>query len=188
MPVKNILPILVIIISFSSFAQNRFIAGASFNIGFPSGSFADIATTGIGGSIIGEYAFNEKISSTLSVGYQNFTGEIPVIAVQGVMVDIFVNSIPVLAGIKYFFSKDFFGTLEAGAHFVKVNAHVSDLYDEEIYSTDYEAKFGGGIGAGYRNNLSDQSVFELSALYQVVEDDYNSFALRFGILILLDKL
>ena len=69
-----------------------------------------------------------------------------------------------------------------------MNANVSDLYDEEQYSTDYEAKFGGGIGAGYRNNLSEQSVFELSALYQVVEDDYNSFALRFGILILLDQL
>ena len=188
MPVKKILPLFLIFISFSSFAQSKFITGASFNIGFPSGSFADIATTGIGGSIIGEYAFDEKISSTLSVSYQNFPGEIPDIAVQGVVIDISVNSIPVLAGIKYFFSKDFFGTLEAGAHFVKVNVNISDLYNEEQYPTDYEAKFGGGIGAGYRNNLSEQSVFELSALYQVVEDDYNSFALRLGILILLDKL
>ena len=88
MLVKNILPLFLIFICFSSFAQSKFLAGASFNIGYPSGSFADIATTGIGGSIIGEYAFNEKISSNLSVGYQNFTGEIPVIAVQGVVVEL----------------------------------------------------------------------------------------------------
>ena len=188
MPTKIYLCLFIFLINISIFSQSRFNAGASFNIGFPSGSFSDLAQTGIGGSAIGEFAFSKSVSATLSASYQNFPGKGEGFAVQGEVYDFSVNAIPVLAGVRYYFSQEFFGTLEAGAHFVKVNANVSDLYDEEIYSTDYEAKFGGGIGAGYRNNLSDQSVFELSALYQVVEDDYNSFALRFGILILLDKL
>jgi hypothetical protein len=174
--------------TFSSFAQSKFNAGASFNLGFPTGSFSDLAKTGIGGSAIGEFAFSEKVSATLSASYQDFPGNSEGIAYQGKVIDFSVNSIPVMAGIRYYFSNEFFGILEAGADFLRLSADIYDVYSNEKISTDYEAKFGGGIGAGYRYRLAEPSVLEISGVYQIVEDDFNSFALRIGVLILLDNL
>ena len=185
---KFFLPLLLILISFSLFPQSRFNAGASFNLGFPTGSFSDIAKTGIGGSILGEYTFNQKISTTLSVSYQNFPGNSEGIAVQGKVIDFSVNSIPVMAGIRYYFSNEFFGMLEAGADFLRLSADIYDVYSSEKISTDYKTKYGGGIGAGYRYRLAEASVLELSGNYQIVEDDFNSFTVRLGVLILLDNI
>jgi hypothetical protein len=172
----------------STFSQSRFNAGASFNIGFPTSAFSDLAQTGIGGSAIGEFAFNEKISAILSASYQNFPGKGEGFAVQGEVYDFSVNAIPVLAGVRYYFLKEFFGTFEAGVHFLKVTADIYDVYSEEKISTDYEAKYGGGIGGGYRYRLAEPSVFEISGAYQIVQDDFNSFSLRIGVLILLDNI
>ncbi|HEY6625765.1 MAG TPA: hypothetical protein VIZ21_02310, partial [Ignavibacteriaceae bacterium] len=61
-------------------------------------------------------------------------------------------------------------------------------YSEEKISTDYEAKYGGGIGVGYRYRLAEPSILEISSNYQLVQDNYNSFSIRIGILILLDNI
>ncbi len=185
---KSIFIVLILFFSGYSFPQNKFLAGASFNLGFPTGEFSDIAKTGLGGSIIAEYMLDPNISVTLSAAYQNFPGNFGNVAVQGVVIDVSFNSIPVLAGMRYYFNESVFGTIEAGAHFFRVNADISDVYNSEKFSTDYEAKFGGGFGAGFRFKLAEASVFEVSSVYQIVEDDLNSVALRFGILVLLDKI
>ena len=188
MPTKIYLCFFIFLINISIFSQSRFNAGASFNIGFPSGSFSDLAQTGIGGSAIGEIAFSKSVSATLSASYQNFPGKGEGFAVQGEVYDFSVNAIPVLAGVRYYFSQEFFGTLEAGVHFLRVSADIYDVYSEEKVSTDYQAKFGGGVGAGYRYRLAEPSVLEISGNYQIVQDDFNSFSIRIGILILLDKI
>ena len=185
---KKIITLLIILLSTSIFAQSRFNAGASFSIGFPTGTFSDLAKTGIGGSAIGEFAFNEKVSATLSASYQNFPGDGEAFAYQGKAYDFSVNAIPILAGVRYYFSQEFFGTFEAGVHFLRVSADIYDVYSEEKVSTDYQAKYGGGIGAGYRYRLAEPSVLEFSGNYQIVQDEFNSFSLRIGILILLDKI
>jgi hypothetical protein len=177
-----------VLIGTSLFGQSRFNAGASFNIGFPTGSFSDLAKTGIGGSAIGEFAFSEKVSVTLSASYQNFPGKGEGFAVQGEVYDFSVNAIPILAGVRYYFSQEFFGTFEAGVNFLRVSADIYDVYSEEKVSTDYQAKYGGGIGVGYRYRLAEPSVMEISGNYQLVQDDFNSFSLRIGILILLDNI
>ncbi len=168
--------------------QSMFNAGASFNIGFPSGSFSDLAKTGTGGSAIGEFAFSEKVSATLSASYQNFPGKGEGFAAQGNVYDFSVNAIPVLAGVRYYLSQEIFGTFEAGVHFLRVSADIYDVYSEEKISTDYQAKYGAGLGMGYRYRLAEPSVLEISGIYQLVEDDFNSFALRIGVLILLDNI
>ncbi|MCW8804427.1 MAG: DUF3575 domain-containing protein [Ignavibacteriaceae bacterium] len=178
----------IFIITTTLFSQSRFNAGASFNIGFPTGSFSDLAKTGIGGSAIGEFAFSEKLSATLSVSYQNFPGNSEGIAYQGKVIEFSVNSIPLMAGIRYYFSNEFFGMLEAGADFLRVSADIYDVYSNEKISTDYQTKYGGGIGAGYRYRLADASVLEISGLYQLIEDDFNSFSLRIDILVLIDNI
>lgn len=188
MPIKFYLSLFIFLITTSIFSQSRFNAGASFNIGFPSSALANLAETGIGGSAIGEYAFNEKVSATLSASYQNFPGKGEGFAVQGEVYDFSINAIPVLAGVRYYFSPEFFGTFETGVNFLRVTADIYDVYSEEKISTNYEAKYCGGIGAGYRYRLAEPSVLEISGNYQLVQDDFNYFSLRIGILILLDNI
>jgi hypothetical protein len=186
---NKLLPIfLLILISTISFSQSKFNAGASFNLGVPVGSFGDITNTGIGGSIIGEYFVSNRVSITLSISYQNFPGDFNKFAVGGKTYDVSVNSIPLLAGARYYFNKNFFGILETGAHFFRVSADVSDIYNKDKLSTEYDTKFGAGAGVGFRYQLAEQSVFELSGIFNYVSDDLNSIALRAAILILLDKL
>jgi hypothetical protein len=184
---KYLITVLIILVNTVIFSQSRYNAGASFNIGFPSSVLANLAETGIGGSVIGEFAFSEKISATLSASYQNFPGKGDGFAVQGEVYNFSVNAIPVLTGVRYYFSQEFFGTFEAGVHFLRVTADIYDVFSEEKISTDYEAKFGGGIGFGYRYRLAEPSLLEISSNYQLVQDNYNSFSIRIGILILLDN-
>lgn len=177
-----------VILTSISFSQSKFVAGASFNVGFPTGSFADEANTGIGGSLIGEYFFSNNFSTLLTVSYQNFTGNFPEVAVQGVVLDASFNSIPVVLAGRYYFSEGAFAAVELGCYFFRLSVDASDLYEDNRYSSDYQAKFGGALDLGYRFNLSDQSAMEFTGAYQIVQDDYSSFALRLGILLYLDKL
>ena len=103
-------------------------------------------------------------------------------------IDFSVNLFLFWQELRYYFSEEFFGSFEAGAHFFRVTADIYDVYSEEKISTDYEAKYGGGIGAGYRYRLAEPSVLEISGNYQIVQDDLNSFSLRIGVLILLDNI
>lgn len=93
--------LLIFLLTISLYSQSRFNAGASFNIGFPAASFSDLTETGIGGSAIGEFAFSEYVSVTLSASYQNFPGKREGFAVEGEVYDFSVNAIPVLAGVRY---------------------------------------------------------------------------------------
>ena len=188
MSMKYFITVLIILVNTMIFSQSRFNVGASFNVGFPSGLLADLAQTGIGGSAIGEFAFSEKVSAILSASYQNFPGKSDGFAIQGKVIDFSVNSIPILAGVRYYFSPEFFGVVEAGVNFLRVSADIYEVYSEEKVSTDYEAKYCGGIGVGYRYKLAEPSVLEISGNYQLVQDNFNSFSIRVGILILLDNI
>ena len=169
-------------------SQNNFLAGASFNVGFPTGSFSNSAETGIGGSIIGEYFFKNNFSALLSVSYQNYPGNFPEVAVQGVVLDASFNSIPIVAAGRYYFAEGAFTAIELGCYFIRLSVDASDLYNDESYSNDYQAKFGGAVDVGYRFNLSEQSAMEFTGAYQLVQDDFNSFNLRLGIMLYLDKI
>lgn len=171
-----------------TFSQSGFSAGASFNIAFPVGDFNNIAKTGIGGSLIAEYGFSEHFSATFSLSLQNFNSNLPTFAVEGSTVDLSITSIPVLLGARYYFTPDFFLLAEAGTHFFKVNADISDIYNKQKLSTDYKSKFGGGLGGGIRYRLADASVFEISGVYQYVTDDLSSIALRAAVMIFFDNI
>jgi len=185
---KKIILTILFISTTTVIGQSRFVAGASFNVGFPTGSFSNEAKTGIGGSVIGEYFFSKEFSTTLSVSYQNYPGNISQIAVQGMVLDFSINSIPVVLGARYYVNDGVFATLELGSYFFRVNVDASTLYSSDKYSSDYQSKFGGAFGFGYRFALSEQSAMEFDGVYQIVEDNLNSVALRLGILIYLDKI
>jgi len=185
---KKLILLLVIISSIIIYSQSKFVAGASFNVGFPTGSFSNDASTGIGGSLIGEYFINKNISTLLTVSYQNFPSNFQDVGVQGMVLNASFNSIPVVAAGRYYFGEGAFAALELGCYFFRLSVDASDLYNDEKYKGDYAAKFGGALDLGYRFNLSDQSAMEFTGAYQIVQDDFSSFALRLGILIYLDKI
>jgi len=180
----NILALAVIFAS-TSFSQSKINIGASFNLGVPVGEFSDIAKTAIGGSINSEYVFSDKIYATLAVYYYSYSSEIPTVAIDGSTYDFSIEAIPVILGIKYFFNKSFFGTIEAGAHFMRVKA---DVYLGDNLSTDFETKSGAGLGLGYRIQLAEASLFEIMGVYQYVQDDLSSISLRATVLVLLGNL
>jgi len=168
-----------------SFSQSKFNAGASFNISVPLGEFSDIAKTGIGGSINSEYVFSDELSATFAVYYYSYSSKIPTIAIDGSTYDFSFEAIPIILGLKYFFNKSFFGTFEAGAHIMRAKA---DVYNGDNLSTDFEIKFGAGLGLGYRMQLAEASLFEITGVYQYVQDDLSSISLRATVLVLFGNL
>jgi hypothetical protein len=185
MRTKYLIFILLLIIFSECYSQSKFNLGASFNLGIPTGNFSNLAKTAIGGSINSEYVFSDKLSATFAVYYHSYTSEIPKFAVGGVTYKIFIDAIPVIVGLKYYLNNEFFGTIEAGAHFMRVRA---DVYLGDNLSTEYEPKYGGGIGIGYRISLAEASAFELTGVYQIVQDNLDSFSLRATVLVLLGNL
>jgi hypothetical protein len=169
----------------AGFSQSKFNVGASLNLGVPVGDFSDIVKTAIGGSINSEFVFGDKVSAALAVYYYSYASEIPTVAIDGSTYDFSVEAIPVILGLKYFFNKSFFGTVETGAHFMRVKA---DVYLGDNLSTDFEIKFGAGLGLGYRIQLAEASLFEITGVYQYVQDDLSSISLRATILVLLGNL
>ncbi len=172
----------------TALAQSKFNLGASFNVNFPAGSFNGIAKTGIGGSVLGEYVFTEKISAVISGSFNSYNSTIPRIAVGGSTYDFYITSIPVMAGVRYYFQQNLFGTIEAGVNFIRASANVSDTFSKEKLSTDYDGKISGGIGGGMRFDLSEQSVFELAGNYRYVQDDFSTISLSAAVIILLGNL
>jgi len=175
-------------VSTLTFSQSKFNIGASFNVNIPVGGFNDIAKTGIGGSILGEYVFSEKISAAISGSFNTYNSTIPNFAVGGSTYDISLTSIPVMAGVKYYFQQNLFGIIEAGVNFIKASAEVSDIFSKEKLSTDYDNKISGGIGGGIRIDLSELSVFELAGIYRYTQDDFSTVSLSAAVIILLGNL
>jgi len=157
----------------------------TLNLGVPLGDFSDIAKTAIGGSINSEFVFSDKISATFAVYYHSYSSKIPTVAIDGSTFDFSLEAIPVILGLKYFFNKSFFGTLEAGAHIMRVKA---DVYLGDNLSTDFKTKYGAGLGLGYRIQLAEASLFEMTGVYQYVQDDFSSISLRATVLVLLGNL
>ena len=185
MRTKFIILSLVVFFISEVFSQSKFSVGASFNLGIPVGDFSDITKTVIGGSINSEYVFSDNISATFAIYYYSFSSKIPTIAIDGSTYDFSIEAIPVILGVKYFLHKSFFGTFEAGPHFMRVKA---DVYKGDNLSTDFESKFGAGLGLGYRIQLAEASLIEMTGVYQYVQDDLSSISLRATILVLLGNL
>ena len=82
----------------------------------------------------------------------------------------------------------FFVALTAGVNFLKADADISNLYSDEKVSSDYQSKLTVGVGGGYRTNISEQALVEISGHFNIVEDDFSTITMRAAILILLDNL
>ena len=185
MRIKLFVVIITLLLLQDSFSQSKFNLGASFNVGLPVGDLFNLVKTGIGGSINSEYRFSDKISATFAVYYYSYKSKILTIAIGGSTYDFSIDAIPVIAGARYYIDESFFSTVELGLHFMRVSA---DVYLGDNLSTDYKTKYGIGVGAGYRIDLAETSVFEISGVYQYLQDNFSSISLRATVVILISNL
>ncbi len=175
----------------STYAQSSFRAGASFNVIFPSGNYAELTYTGVGGSIDADYSFTPKWSILLSSTYSNLTSKIPQIGANGKAVDFSIKTTDILAGVRYNFNYSFFALAKSGLSYIKLHANIYDAPSNSTdeVSSEYEPYLTFAFGTGYRYTLAeDKSDFELSAIYNYVEGDvidFNTFQLKASLLIYL---
>lgn len=172
-------------------AQKHFRVGAGFNVVFPTSDYTQIAKTGIGVSLLMDYAFSPEFAMSLSSSFSTQVSKLPQIGIDSKTIDFDIKSIDVLLGGRYYFSPSFFGLLEAGARYIKLHANIYDATNnnKDKASSDYEPYFTAGGGVGYRYNLAEnKSDFELSGIYHFVSGDvinFPTFSLRASILIYL---
>jgi hypothetical protein len=117
---RIIVSIAMLTIAFSATAQSdkssdspiKFNAGVE--VGLPIGDFSDISSIGIGTSAQGEYAASEKLGITLNVGYLTFSGKSVDLGILGSVKLPSTSIVPILAGVKIYFSEKVYGHAQAG--------------------------------------------------------------------------
>ncbi|MEJ7609984.1 MAG: outer membrane beta-barrel protein [Ferruginibacter sp.] len=123
---KVILCLAVVAAAFSANAQDAKMAVKKFRFGvgveaaLPIGDFQEIAGFGIGGSVQGDYNVDPSLAITLNAGYISFSGKDVTINVAGVnFTTKYPNTglVPVLAGIQYKFTPQFFASAQLGIAF-----------------------------------------------------------------------
>lgn len=113
--------------SFAGFAQDDKAASKplSFSIGLeaslPFGDFADRYSFGIGGSAQADYKVADDLAITLNAGYISYSGKDQSITIPGLPTINNKNEalglVPVLAGAKYWFSPNIYGSGQLGLSF-----------------------------------------------------------------------
>jgi len=183
---------IAIIFTFNlSIGQKPFRIGAGFDVVFPASDYNDIAKTGVGGSLLMDYLFSPELAITLSSTYSSHGTELPVIGIDGKVIEFDIKSIDILLGGRYYVSPSFFGLLETGVRYLKIYADIYKATDNKASgeSTKYKPYFTAGFGLGYRYNLAEnKSDFELTGIYHFVSGDvmnFPTFTMRAGILIYL---
>ncbi|VAX23632.1 hypothetical protein MNBD_IGNAVI01-2347 [hydrothermal vent metagenome] len=184
--------LIAIFITFNfTMAQKHFRIGAGFDVVFPASDYNDIAKTGVGGSLLMDYSFSPEIAITLSSTYSSHGTELPVIGIDGEVIEFNIKSIDVLLGGRYYVSPSFFGLLEAGVRYLQLYADIYKATDNNNSdkTTKYKPYYTAGFGLGYRYNLAeDKSDFEFTGIYHFVSGDvmnFPTFTLRASILIYL---
>lgn len=143
--------------------------GINIDGAFPTGDFGKSYSFGIGGSVMGRYALNDKANLTASLGYLNFSGKTITATYTGEDEEEHTESfkwpslhgIPLRLGANYLISGPLFIQGEIGAAFLK--GGTAFLYTPGIgvrfSNLEVEAKYEGwskngtlsffGVRAGY---------------------------------------
>ena len=85
--------------------------------GVPVGGFSDASSFGIGATLQAEHGLSDDAAVTLSAGYLNFFGKSVNLSGYGTYKVPATSIVPLLAGVKYYFSKSFYGHVQAGVSF-----------------------------------------------------------------------
>lgn len=163
-----------------SFAQKSAISVGG-NIAMPIGDWSDVADLGFGGTASYEHGFSPNLVGTATVGYLIWGGKEDI---EGFSYDY--SAIPILAGIKYFFTpgKGFYAAAQVGVHLFTVDVEIEVPGFFQTSGSSSESEFGGAAGLGYEIPVGPKGAVDISAMFNLISDlNYLGFrvAYQFGI-------
>jgi len=151
----------VMIFAMSSFAQLSYDFG--LELGMPMGDFKDVAGIGIGGTFKAYYPINEQLDLTGKTGYIHWTGDSE--EILGIEFSYSYSHIPIMAGISYKMTPEFYGMVEVGMTMLGFTAEVAG-----ISASDSSTDLAFTIGAGYI-----METINIAAFYNSIMGDGASF-------------
>jgi len=156
--------------------------GVGLELAAPMGTFGDVANMGFGGTGRFEYQLQNNLALTATVGYLAWGGkEVTIQTSTGIFGStvkstIDYSSIPIKAGIKYYFSGGFYGMGEAGIHMfstdVKTVSTVTSASGTKVTEepgTGSSTEFTIAPAVGYELKAGNMIV-DLSARYEIISD------------------
>ena len=166
---KKVLIVLALTIVSTSFlkAQDKTSPSANiFSVGLeaalPIGTFGDFYSFGIGGSVQGEHKISTNTGLTLNLGYITYS-------VKSSLGSGHFGVIPVLAGVKQYFSSSIYGQAQLGAAFGTTSGSGTNFtYSPGIgfilgKNFDVLVKFvgiSGGSGGGSLNSIGARLAYD----------------------------
>jgi len=176
---KQLLSVLLLAVLFTGFinAQSKMAFGLQAGIAIPTGDFGDVYDMGFGGQGNFAYHINPMLDVTASVGYLTWSGK---------DADYTFSSVPLLAGLRYYFGKDKFKPYiagELGVHFTSFDYEFSGV----SYSSS-DSYFGFGAGAGFLYKMGPNLDLDVNAKYNSISTEGSSssyISVMAGVLIAL---
>lgn len=169
---KKLILVLFITVFAVSFvqAQGKIAIGANGGVFLPMGDFGDGYDMGFGGNAIFVYHLQPNLDITGSAGYQTWSGK---------NADYTFSSIPVLAGIRYFFGKGKFLPYvngELGMHFVTVDvpAIVIPGFGTVGGGSSSDSFFGFGAGGGFLYEIGNKLNLDVNAKFNSISSEGGS--------------
>ena len=141
---KLLLSLAVIAATLSASAQTKtttspFRVSLGVDAVAPFGNLADVTSFGIGGSLEGDYAVDNTLALTLNAGYIKF--------LQKNNNGLKLGVIPVLAGIKYYFTPQFYSSAQLGVGVFTSNGNSISKF---AYAPGIGYKFSDNFDAGVK--------------------------------------
>ncbi|HMH21271.1 MAG TPA: hypothetical protein VK563_05825 [Puia sp.] len=112
--------------------EQTFTFGAGINLALPLGDFGKGYSFGLGGQVQGEYLFTENVSGIVSAGYTSFFGKSQTFdfgAGPQTIKNPSVGLIPILAGIRFYPSEQFFIGAQAGLGILSGSGSSTSAFD-----------------------------------------------------------
>lgn len=169
---KTILTLAIIGISYASFSQKKeddfqmlkFSVGAEAAL--PLGDFRKASTFGIGGTAQADYKVTDDLALNVNAGYISFlpkTNTVLGVSSKGKA----VGYIPILGGIRYYFSEEVFALAQLGVTIATASSTSTSLF---TYAPGIGYKFSDNVDAaikytGYSKNNINSSTIGLRIAY-----------------------
>lgn len=171
------LSIILLILAFVStvtFAQDKKM-GVSVQgaLVLPMGDFGDVAEMGFGGTGTFLYNLNKNLSITGTVGYISFSGKDDI-----GLDDYSFSMIPILAGVRYYFTPDKFKPYVSGQLGIYSTSVSYTMPSYTIGGVTFgggevdasDSEFGFAFGGGFLMPLGTSMNLDVNAAYNIVSD------------------
>ena len=181
----------IMLLSFAlsnTFGQGKNYLGIGANLALPLGTFGDVAGVGIGGTASFEMEFTPNITGIASAGYLSFGGKDFTSAYYDYSYGY--SDIPIMAGIKYYFTPGvpFYGIGQIGFQIFNANysstVTVPGFYNYDVSGSGSSTEFAFSIGAGYEIPAGRNGAIDVTGTFNLISNlNYIGarVAYRFGI-------